>query len=260
MLRVSILRPASMRVLEGAGACRTTSTCARLADGARIFGDSLYRRRASATEARTCGWTGCRYACHTAACLLAAYSRCQQQHSRSLANTGCVAARSRARLGLACSGAWGVACDGRVCSCFSAGAMGDDAYFESYGDLATHEVMLKDAPRMAAYAAAVEANAAFIRGKAVLDVGAGTGILSLLCARAGARAVYAVEASPMAEHMRSIVELNGFADVITVFQSPMEETTLPEQVDVCISEWMGFHLLHEARCCCCVALSAYRAP
>jgi len=26
----------------------------------------------------------------------------------------------------------------------------------------------------------------------------------------------------------------------------MEDTTLPEQVDVCISEWMGFHLLHEA--------------
>ena len=138
--------------------------------------------------------------------------------------------------------------------------MDDDGYFESYGDLATHEVMLKDVPRMAAYAAAVEANASYIKGKAVLDVGAGTGILSLLCARAGARAVYAVEASPMAEHLHSIVELNGFADVITVFQSPMEETTLPEHVDVCISEWMGFHLLHEARCCCCRALSACRAP
>ena len=65
--------------------------------------------------------------------------------------------------------------------------MGDDDYFASYGDLETHELMLKDAPRLAAYAAAVEANASFIRGRAVLDVGAGTGILSLLCARAGAR-------------------------------------------------------------------------
>jgi predicted RNA methylase len=125
--------------------------------------------------------------------------------------------------------------------------MGDDDYFASYGDLETHELMLKDAPRLAAYAAAVEANASFIRGRAVLDVGAGTGILSLLCARAGARAVYAVEASPMAEHLRDIVERNGFAGVITVLQSVMEETALPEQVDVVISEWMGFHLLHEAR-------------
>jgi SAM-dependent methyltransferase len=124
--------------------------------------------------------------------------------------------------------------------------MGDASYFASYGDLATHELMLKDAPRMAAYAAAVDANASFIRGRAVLDVGAGTGILSLLCARAGARAVYAVEASPMAEHLRDIVERNGYAGVITVFESAMEETTLPEQVDVVISEWMGFHLLHEA--------------
>ena len=167
----------------------------------------------------------------------------------------CVASRTRALLqrafGVAGLRAQVVASAGRASSRLTAGAMGDDAYFESYGDLATHEVMLKDEPRMAAYAAAVEANADFIKGRVVLDVGAGTGILSLLCARAGARAVYAVEASPMAEHMRSIVELNGFADVITVFQSPMEETTLPEQVDVCISEWMGFHLLHEASSCCC---------
>ena len=124
-----------------------------------------------------------------------------------------------------------------------------DAYFASYGDIATHELMLKDAPRMAAYAAAVEANASYIRGRAVLDVGAGTGILSLLCARAGARAVYAVEASPMAEHLREIVERNGFAAVITVFESAMEDTTLPETVDVVISEWMGFHLLHEVSAC-----------
>jgi predicted RNA methylase len=35
--------------------------------------------------------------------------------------------------------------------------------------------MLKDAPRMDAYAAAIAANADFIRGRVVLDVGAGSG-------------------------------------------------------------------------------------
>lgn len=55
---------------------------------------------------------------------------------------------------------------------------GSEAYFASYGSLETHEAMLKDAPRMAAYAAAVAANAEFIRGRVVLDVGAGTGALS----------------------------------------------------------------------------------
>ncbi len=43
-----------------------------------------------------------------------------------------------------------------------------------------------------------------------------TGILSLFCAQAGARKVYAVEASQMADVARRVVEKNGFSDVIEV--------------------------------------------
>ncbi len=98
----------------------------------------------------------------------------------------------------------------------------DDGYYAAYGDIATHELMLKDVPRMDAYAAAVEANAEFIRGRTVLDVGAGTGILSLLCARAGAARVYAVEASALASTLSVTAERNGFADVIVVFHGAVE--------------------------------------
>ena len=51
-----------------------------------------------------------------------------------------------------------------------------------------------------------------------VDVGAGSGILSLFCWRAGAKRVYAVEASKMAEPLAAIVEKNKASDVIKVRQ------------------------------------------
>jgi protein arginine N-methyltransferase 6 len=51
-------------------------------------------------------------------------------------------------------------------------------YFESYAHLAVHQEMLRDEERTLAYKRALEAAADDIRGKAVLDVGCGTGVLS----------------------------------------------------------------------------------
>ena len=53
----------------------------------------------------------------------------------------------------------------------------------------THPVQ----PRTEAYQRAIERNPALIKGKAVLDVGCGTGILSLFACRAGAAQVISVE-------------------------------------------------------------------
>jgi SAM-dependent methyltransferase len=51
----------------------------------------------------------------------------------------------------------------------------------------------------------------------VLDAGAGTGILSLLAARAGAARVFAVEIDPvLADHLRRTVRANHLDDVIRV--------------------------------------------
>ena len=64
--------------------------------------------------------------------------------------------------------------------------------------------------------------------KIVLDVGSGTGILSLFCAQAGAKHVYAVEASEGINKLsRSIVQLNGFSDRITVIHGEIEKIELP---------------------------------
>ncbi|KAH9604916.1 hypothetical protein KSS87_018641 [Heliosperma pusillum] len=76
--------------------------------------------------------------------------------------------------------------------------------------------------------------------------GAGTGILSLFCAKAGAKHVYAVECSDMADKAKQIVESNGFSNVITVLKGKIEEIDLPvPKVDIIISEWMGYFLLYE---------------
>ena len=49
-----------------------------------------------------------------------------------------------------------------------------------------------------------------------MDVGCGSGILSLFAAQAGAKKVYACEASGAAEIARALVKANGFEHVVEV--------------------------------------------
>lgn len=76
--------------------------------------------------------------------------------------------------------------------------------------------MIEDSVRTNAYQQAIFKNMEEnIRGKVVVDVGCGTGILSMFCAQAGAKKVYAIDASKIAVHAQQLVEANGFKDVIT---------------------------------------------
>ncbi|KNC75698.1 hypothetical protein SARC_11784 [Sphaeroforma arctica JP610] len=97
-----------------------------------------------------------------------------------------------------------------------------------------------------AYRAAILGHKDYFKGKTVLDVGAGTGILSVFCAQAGAKKVYAVEASAIARQAQKIVTANGFADVIEVLNDKLENIELPQKVDIIVSEWMGYFLLYES--------------
>ncbi|KAL0758464.1 hypothetical protein Bca101_074614 [Brassica carinata] len=145
-----------------------------------------------------------------------------------------------------------------------------DYYFDSYSHFGIHEVsvfavrvenppfrmmadlmlmmieMLKDVVRTKSYRDVIYKNKFLVKDKIVLDVGAGTGILSLFCAKAGAAHVYAVECSQMADTAKEIVKSNGFSDVITVLKGKIEEIELPvPKVDLIISEWMGYFLVYE---------------
>ncbi|KAF4528665.1 hypothetical protein B566_EDAN017540 [Ephemera danica] len=105
--------------------------------------------------------------------------------------------------------------------------------------------MMQDFVRTSTYQRAFLANMPDFKDKVVLDVGAGSGILSFFAVQAGAKHVYAVEASTMAQHARTVVEANGMRGKILVITGKIEEIELPEKVDVIISEPMGYMLYNE---------------
>lgn len=69
--------------------------------------------------------------------------------------------------------------------------------------------MIEDHKRTGLYYNAVQQNRQQFEGKVVLDVGTGSGILAIFAAHAGARKVYAVEATPMALNARKLVKANN---------------------------------------------------
>jgi len=114
-----------------------------------------------------------------------------------------------------------------------------------YEQLANQQNMLEDSIRTSAYHQAITHNPTDFKDRVVLDVGAGSGILSLFAAQAGARHVYAVEGTEMAGFARTLCEKNGYADRITVIESPFDKVDLKEKVDVIVSEPLGILLVHE---------------
>jgi len=97
--------------------------------------------------------------------------------------------------------------------------------------------MIADSARTDAYA---EALRRLVKPDSiVLDIGAGTGIFSLLACRFGARRVYAVEPADAIQIAREIAAANGYADRIEFIQKLSTEITLPEQADVIISDLRG---------------------
>jgi len=121
----------------------------------------------------------------------------------------------------------------------------DKVYFNDYSTLIQQQGMLQDTVRTSIYQFAILENAADFAGKTVMDVGAGTGILSFFAARAGASRVYAVEASGMAKNAEKLAAANGMESSVLVLNKRVEEVELDEKVDVLISEPLGIALVNE---------------
>jgi len=122
-----------------------------------------------------------------------------------------------------------------------------DYYFNSYSHFGIHEEMLKDEVRTLSYRNSICNNKHLFKDKIVLDVGCGTGILSMFAAQAGAKMVIGIDCSEILNQAQQIIKDNGFDKVITLIKGKVEEVTLPvEHVDIIISEWMGYFLLYES--------------
>ncbi|KAL8993787.1 MAG: hypothetical protein Q9188_007239 [Gyalolechia gomerana] len=120
-------------------------------------------------------------------------------------------------------------------------------YFNSYNHHGIHEEMLKDEVRTKSYRDAIYQNKHLFKDKIVLDVGCGTAILSMFAVRAGAKHVIGVDMSTIIEKAQEIVDVNGMSNKITLLQGKMEEVKMPfPQVDIILSEWMGYFLLYES--------------
>lgn len=85
-----------------------------------------------------------------------------------------------------------------------------------------------------------------MQNKVVLDVDCGTGILSLFVGSQGAKKVFAIESSHLAEYARQNIAKSGLSDIIVVIKQNINEIqSLPcniKKVDIILSQWMGFLL------------------
>jgi predicted nicotinamide N-methyase len=115
----------------------------------------------------------------------------------------------------------------------------------AFGSWRSQRGMLADTSRVMAFEKAI---AAQVRpGDHVIDVGAGSGILSLFAARAGAGLVHALEATPIVDDARAIAEANGFADRIRFVAGDAAHFVGPTQADLVLGEWAGMYLFEEWR-------------
>ena len=100
-----------------------------------------------------------------------------------------------------------------------------------------HIKMLNDEARTRQFQSAIRQT---VRpGDVVVDIGTGTGILAVTAARAGARHVYALEATGMSRVAQRMVEANGLSDRVTILQAHSFDVELPEKADVLVSEIIG---------------------
>ena len=113
-----------------------------------------------------------------------------------------------------------------------------------FSDIEMHLWMLRDDARAEAFERAL--TKAIRPGDVVVDVGAGTCLLSMMACRAGAARVYAIEETGIIDLARTLVQQNGYGDRIVLLRGNSGRIRLPESADVVVSETIGSFVFSEA--------------
>jgi predicted O-methyltransferase YrrM len=123
-------------------------------------------------------------------------------------------------------------------------ATGDDAALAGSGFASAYEhfMMVRDTVRVSAYRRAIFRHC---RDKVVVEIGCGSGILSIFAAQAGARRVIAIEESRIADLAAAMFEANGVADRVELRRANSRDVSLDERADVIIHEVLGVDPLGE---------------
>ena len=103
-----------------------------------------------------------------------------------------------------------------------------------FAALDVHLRMLRDVYRVLAYKMAINRH---VQGKSVLEIGCGTGVLSLFAAKAGARSVVAIEETSIADVAEHMFERNGAN--IDLRRGNSRDVTLDEPAEVLIHELLS---------------------
>ncbi|OII77442.1 hypothetical protein cand_009330 [Cryptosporidium andersoni] len=147
----------------------------------------------------------------------------------------------------------------------------DESYFNSYSHLDIHREMILDEVRTNSYFNFITNpinSKLYFKDKIILDIGTGTGILSIFATKSGAKCIVAIDAAKnILEKAKVIAQKNGLCNKINFICGKLENLDLyingnevigvrkeskpPDKYqkfkcDVIISEWMGYCLLYES--------------
>jgi precorrin-6B methylase 2 len=106
-----------------------------------------------------------------------------------------------------------------------------------------HMLMLDDRTRTNGFCHALRSTV--LPEDVVVDIGTGTGVLATCAALAGARKVFAVESSGIAEVAARVFEANGVTDRVSLLRDRSTRVTLPERATVLVTETIGNDPLDE---------------